>query len=396
MTSHSSPAPAEAHPARPRVLLVDDEPAILDGLRRQLRLSFEVSTAVGGAEALALLESSEPFAAVLSDMRMPVMDGATFLSLVRERHPDTVRLLLTGQSDMESTIAAINEGQIYRFLSKPCPATTVEAALHDAAKLHRQISAERDVLERTLRGAVQALLDALSLASPQAFGRAVRVSHLVGELAKTIGLEPDWELEISGMLAQVGAVTVPTSVLDKLDAGLLLTPEQQAMVDAVPGVSERLIAGIPRLGGLAAAIGRQRLRYDGSGSRPSDPVGEDIPIAARLLRIAVDMDRMRSQRVPGPAILRRMNDDDGAYDPRILELWAASHVDPEAHQTVVSMDINDIETGMVIAEDVRNARGVVLLGRGSAVTETLLERLRNHANSGEVTGPLVVARAGRR
>lgn len=129
-----------------RVLLVDDEPAVLDALRRQLRRSFEVFTAGGGAEALELMETTEPFAAVLSDMRMPAMDGATLLSLVREKCPDTVRLLLTGQADMESTIAAINDGQIYRFLSKPSPTPDIEAALRDAAELHRQITAERSAL----------------------------------------------------------------------------------------------------------------------------------------------------------------------------------------------------------------------------------------------------------
>lgn len=379
-----------------RVLLVDDEPAILDGLRRQLRRSFEVVTAVGGEEALQLMGSSEPFAVVLSDMRMPGLDGAAFLAIVRERHPDTVRLLLTGQSDMASTIAAINDGQIYRFLTKPCPASTVEAALRDATELHRQACAERDVLERTLRGAVQALLDALSLASPKAFSRAARVSKLVTELAETIDVRPDWQLEISGMLAQLGAVTVPTAVLDKMDAGLPLSADEQEMVDAVPGVSERLLAGIPRLEPLAAAIGQQGLRYDGRGSRPGAPVGDDLPLAARLLKIAVDIDRMRSQRLPALTILKTMGTDAGAYDPRILDLWTASHSEPAAAELVpFTVDIEELQSGMVLAEDVLNTRGVVLLGRGSSVSDVLVRRLRNHASNGDVSGPLVVTQAGR-
>lgn len=204
MTSHSSPAPAEAHPARPRVLLVDDEPAVLDGLRRQLRLSFEVSTAVGGAEALALLETSEPFAAVLSDMRMPVMDGATFLSLVRERHPDTVRLLLTGQSDMESTIAAINDGQIYQFLSKPCPASTIEAALQDAAKLHRQISAERGAL-RILQVAQQAPVEGSSLLAAEGASSGIDQPRSLDPAASTPRTLGDRLASIRSMTSPSGA-----------------------------------------------------------------------------------------------------------------------------------------------------------------------------------------------
>jgi response regulator RpfG family c-di-GMP phosphodiesterase len=395
MNLSSKSASAEVE-VRARVLLVDDEPALLDGLRRQLRRSFDVSTAEGGEEALELMQEGEPYAVVLSDMRMPGMDGAAFLAVVRERYPDTVRLLLTGQADMQSTIAAINDGQIYRFLSKPCPAETIQTALHDAAKLYRQITAERDVLERTLRGAVQALLDALSLASPKAFSRAVRVSQLVGELAETIDVRLDWQLGISGQLAQLGAVTVPTAVLEKLDAGLPLTEDETAMVEAVPQVSQRLIAEIPRLGPLATAIGQQGLRYDGKRSRPGDPVGEDLPLAARLLKMALDIDRMRSQRLPAPTILKQLREDAGAYDPRLLDLWEQSHTDPvAAESTPVLLEIEDLETGMVLVEEVLNVRGVVLLGRGSSVTEALLQRIRNHAKQGEVKGPVLVTHAAR-
>lgn len=147
-TDHSSRAP--------RVLLVDDEQAILDGLRRQLGRSFEIHTAVGGEEALRFMAVAEPFAAVVSDMRMPGMGGVAFLTTVRQKHPDTVRLLLTGEVDLESTIEAINLGQIHRFLVKPCPASTIEAALRDAVELHRRASAERDIL-RSARAASHSL-----------------------------------------------------------------------------------------------------------------------------------------------------------------------------------------------------------------------------------------------
>lgn len=376
----------------PRVLLVDDEPAILDGLRRQLRRSFDVSTAIGGEAALELMSDAEPFAAVLSDMRMPGLDGAAFLALVREQYPDTVRLLLTGQADMASTISAINDGQIYRFLTKPCPSDAVAGALRDGVILHRQITAERDVLERTLRGAVQTLVDALSLASPKGFSRAGRVSQLVAEIAETIGVPLDWELQMSGMLAQLGSITVPNAVLDKLDRGFLLTEDEQAMVDDVPAVTERLIAPILRLEPMAAAIGQQRLRYDGKGSGPGRPTGDDIPLAARLLRMAGDIDRWRSQRLPGATILKNLREDVGAYDPAILDAWEESHVvaDASSESVPVALEIEDLKIGMVLMEEVLNSRGVVLLGRGSTVTETLLQRLRNHAKHGDVSGPVVV------
>jgi response regulator RpfG family c-di-GMP phosphodiesterase len=339
------------------------------------------------------MRSSAPFAAIVSDMRMPGMDGAEFLAEARSEHPDTVRILLTGQADMQSAIAAINDGQIYRFLSKPCPTETLVDAISDGVTLYRQITAEKDVLERTLRTAVQSLVDVLSLANPTAFSRAVRVSQLVTDLCDLLGVHADWQIEVSGLLGQLGAVTLPTAVLDKIDAGLLLTDEEQEMVDAVPAVSEKLIGTIPRLEGLAAAIGQQRLRYDGQSSRPGAPVGDDLPLAARLLHFAVDVDTMRSQRLPVLAGLDRMRKDAGAYDPRILGAWERSIVGEGAAPEVVpvTVEFDELTPGMVLMEDVLSARGVVLLGRGSSVTEALLQRLRNHVKHSGVSGPIVVS-----
>ena len=116
-----------------RVLLVDDEPLVLEGLKRQLRKKIEVETAVGGREGLALIERSEPFAVVVSDMRMPEMNGSQFLEQVRKRSPDSVRMILSGQAEIESTIAAVNLGQIFRFLTKPCSTEALIAALDRAS-----------------------------------------------------------------------------------------------------------------------------------------------------------------------------------------------------------------------------------------------------------------------
>ena len=106
---------------RPRVLCVDDEPQVLEGLALNLRRHYEVHVAGSGAEGLQRLEQDGPFAVVLSDMRMPGMTGAVFLAHVRQRAPDSVRLLLTGHAELDAAIAAINTGHIFRFLAKPCP-----------------------------------------------------------------------------------------------------------------------------------------------------------------------------------------------------------------------------------------------------------------------------------
>jgi DNA-binding NtrC family response regulator len=121
----------------PRILIVDDDELLLDGLKRQLRSRFEVTTATGGKQALKLVMSQDPYAVIVSDLRMPEMDGVTLLYLVHQAAPDTVRVLLTGKADLESATSAINEGNIYRLLHKPCPTRMLLRALEAAVEQYR-------------------------------------------------------------------------------------------------------------------------------------------------------------------------------------------------------------------------------------------------------------------
>ena len=121
-------------PQRPRILIVDDDELLLDALRRQLRSRFDVTTATGGKEAIRLVTSQDPYAVVVSDLRMPEMDGVTLLYLIRQAAPDTVRVLLTGNADMEAATSAVNVGNIFRFLTKPCPTWMLLRALEAAVE----------------------------------------------------------------------------------------------------------------------------------------------------------------------------------------------------------------------------------------------------------------------
>ena len=122
---------------RPRILLVDDEVNVLEGLRRNLRPFFDVTTADSPDQALKLVATQGPYEVVVSDLRMPEMDGIALLCSIRKVSPDTVRVLLTGFGDMNSIIAAVNEGNVFRFLSKPCPPWALTRALEDSVRQYR-------------------------------------------------------------------------------------------------------------------------------------------------------------------------------------------------------------------------------------------------------------------
>jgi two-component system cell cycle sensor histidine kinase/response regulator CckA len=134
-----------------RVLCVDDEPLILEGLTTNLRRHFEVTTATSGADGLRALAENGPFSVVISDFRMPKMDGAVFLARAREMAPDTVRILLTGEASLEGAIAAVNLGHVFRFLTKPCSPSDLHRALTDAVEYARLVTADRHKLERKLK-----------------------------------------------------------------------------------------------------------------------------------------------------------------------------------------------------------------------------------------------------
>ena len=187
-----------------KILFVDDDPNLLAAYQRGLRKQFEIETAQGGEEAITRIKVAGPFAVLVSDLRMPGMDGVRLLGQIRQLAPDTVRILLTGNGDLEGAIAAVNEGNIFRFLTKPCAPDALATALGAALAQYRLVTSERDLLQNTLRGSVRVLIDVLALVNPAAFGRAQRVRRLARRLIAEIKLPSDWQLEIAVMLSQLG------------------------------------------------------------------------------------------------------------------------------------------------------------------------------------------------
>lgn len=136
-----------------KVLFVDDEQAVLDSLRRGLCRAYTVTTARGPEEGLRTVETDGPFAVVVSDLRMPGMDGVHFLKKVREISPLTVGIMLTGHGDLTAAMQAVNEGHIFRFLTKPCPIPSLSQALDAGLEQYRLVAAEKQLLRVTLENA---------------------------------------------------------------------------------------------------------------------------------------------------------------------------------------------------------------------------------------------------
>ena len=372
-----------------KILCVDDEKNVLEGLALNLRRRYQVLTASSGAEGLECLGQNSDVAVVMSDMRMPGMDGATFLARAREVAPDTTRMLLTGQADMDSAIAAINQGQIFRFLTKPCPAPTVLAAFEAAVEQHRLVTAERVLLEQTLHGSIKALTDILALTSPLAFGRATRIKQLVTDLAVKLEVPAKWPIEVAAMLSQLGTITLPPETLEKVYYGHPLTSEEQKMVDRAPHVTEQLVLRIPRLELVAemlAAYPKPRKQADADSDQPRR---RQVDLGAQLLRAALDFDGFDTQGNSAALALDTMRNRIDRYEPRVLDALAALRGAQGPRLGIREVHLAVLCVGMVLVDDVRTVTGTLLVARGFEVTPSFLERARN-LKPGTVKEPLRV------
>ncbi|HEY3667061.1 MAG TPA: HD domain-containing phosphohydrolase [Polyangiaceae bacterium] len=373
---------------QPKVLCVDDEPLVLEGLTLHLRRSFKLFTAQSGAAGLELLGKESDFAVIMSDMRMPQMSGAQFLAKARELYPNSVRVLLTGQSDLESAISAVNEGQIFRFLTKPCPPNVLLSALGSAVKQHELIMAERVLLEQTLRGCVKTLTDILSLTNPTAFGRASRAKGYMTQLLSYLQRADDWESEVSAMLSQIGCVTLPGDMLDRMYEGKPLAEEEEAMAAGLPAMAERLLAHIPRLEGVREILLHMDDHYE---PKPGQSMrGDLLPWGARALKIVLDFTALEWQQGGAAPALDIMRGRSGWYDATLLASFSALQGNAASGVEVRTIPVRELREGMVLHQNITTRTGMLVMAKGHEVTATMLERIANFSRRVGVREPISV------
>jgi len=366
-----------------KVLFVDDEPNILDGYRRNLRKQFAISIASSGQEGLELIDQEGPFAVIVSDMRMPQMDGVEFLSKAKQSAPDTVRMMLTGNADQQTAVDAVNEGDVFRFLNKPCPPPDMAKALEAACKQYQLMAIERELLENTLKGSINAMTEVLALSNPEAFGRTSRLKDYMLKTAQALNLQELWEVETTAMLCLLGYTSLPTELINNLISNKELSEAEMALFSKHPQAGANLIANIPRMEGIAASIKYQEQWFDGTGIPGDGTQGDKLPIGARILKVILDYDRYDSNGVAPEISLARLSSDARRYDPKVVEAFTSS-MDTGAVSKVVRISITQLIEGMTLAEDVRTEQGSLLVCKGQEITASVSERLVNFWHNGAI------------
>lgn len=368
-------------PPRHLILCVDDEPALVEGLRRQLDPLYDVVIAYSGFEGLARLQDGRTFSAIVSDVRMPGMDGVTFLKEAAALHPQTSRILLTGHADLPSAAAAINEGQLFRFLLKPCGKETIMGAIADGVRQFELMQAETELLEQTLRQSLGAMAEALSLVVPSAAQPFLKVRRLARQLCKKLSINGMWEVEIACMFSHIATLTLRNEVLEDLVNSKDRDPDTLRPLSQGNVVAQRLTAQIPRLGSV-----RDLLRGAGRLDRSKS---EQFDLAVWIVNICSEYGRCLVAGMDPENALALVQAKAEEVPDRLKEVLGTMVTPTETrHDRAVSF--HELRPGMLIVEPVYMGDGVLLIPADSEVTNPLIEQLRPFAATKRLLEPLIV------
>lgn len=409
------------------MLLVDDESSILSALRRLLRSeAYVLHTAESGAAGLEVLER-EHVDLVMSDMRMPGMNGAQFLEQVRQKWPTTMRLLLTGYADVSATIEAINRGEIYRYLNKPWDDNELKVVIRDALQMQRLRSenerllaltqaqneslksmnesleikvAQRtqeleqvngflnlanDRLKQRFMVMVKMFSSLLELRGGAVAGHSRRVADTARKIAAAMHQDSRLQQDVflAGLLHDIGKIGMPDALLNKPVSRMV----GHDMVEYCkhPANGEAALLPLEELRDVAHIVRSHHERYDGHGF-PDSMEGAEIPLGARILSVANDFDSLQI----GSLSEKRMSADEAkgmllqgkgkAYDPQVVDALALL-LDQDKAKAPPSrlVAVADLEAGMVLAQDLIGPNGVLLLAMDRKLDAALVRHMKDYA-----------------
>lgn len=416
----NTPSPPSAPP---RILCVDDEPAILSALKRVFRpTGYTVLTATSAQEGLALL-AREPVDVVISDMRMPQMDGAQFLAQVFERWPDTQRILLTGYADAKATIAAINLGHIWRYIAKPWHDDELLAAVQQAlaygrlarenaallaltrqqnealrelnAGLEQKVAARTAELQQTYamlekaheelkKGfltTVRVLSNLFELRGGKLAGHSRRVAETARQLCQRLGLDEAaaQDVLLAALLHDIGKIGLADEILER--PFNQLHAEERARLMTHPQRGEMVLMAVDQLKRAAQLVRHHHECFDGSGY-PDHLVGLAIPLGARILAVANDFDALQLgtlvSRPLKPAEARSyiLENRGKRYDPQVVDAFMALLADqiPEEIREL-PLRPGSARPGMLLTRDLLHPDGYLLLAKGQLLDASVIEQL---------------------
>jgi response regulator RpfG family c-di-GMP phosphodiesterase len=355
------------------ILIVDDDENLLLSFERNFRRNYTVLTSPSGKEGLQKILDNKKIALVISDMNMPEMDGIEFLSQVKQINPSITRIMLTGKADLNVAIQAVNEGNIFRFLTKPTTPDMLERIIEDGLEQYRLINSEKVLLNQTLNGSLDILNEVLSLTNPVAFGRSNRIKKIVTHILSKTDLESTWQYELAATFCLIGFISIPQPIQDKIYKNIELDKAECELVDKTPQIAFDLIKRIPRFESIAEMILNQNKPYHQYKEAAETPVS----IGAQILKLAIDLDGLITSGMQQDEIkLKMIHDAEHNYNPHLTVTLLDYFVDVDYYEHV-ALQVSDLKVGMILDQDVFSSAGALLLVKGQEITDTVLPRIIN-------------------
>jgi len=358
------------------ILLVDDEQAVLDGIARRLGKDYPLTMANEPLAALDMLSGNQRFAVILTDMQMPGMDGVQFIRRAREISPQAVFLMLTGNQDLPTATRALNEGQVFRYFTKPCASADLRAGLDAALRQWDLLQAERELLQRTFVGSVNILCDIMGIAQPLLSVINERMQRLIRTACGTLGWRTHWEYLVAGKLALVGFVLIKPEAFANFLSNRPLSESDKKLYFGALETSAQLLTKIPRLERIAALVRRMGQT---DGALPPGAEGDlncDVQSGGTMLGLALAHVIGTRKFGVDPAINSAVRQLYWSPDSRLMQVFrdqdkrilTSSGMTKQLH-------LSQLSAGMVLAEDINVSSSHIALRAGDILTDIAVAHL---------------------
>ena len=410
-----------------KLLLVDDEESITKALQRVFRKEgYEIHTASSGKEGLEVLtQAGDHFSLIISDQRMPGMTGAQFLEKAKEISPHAKRILLTGYSDMDAIVDAINKGEIHRYFTKPWHDDDLLMQIRQILE-QKELEERNQKLENSFLSAIRLLSSLIETVNPKLGEHMKEVAPLAREIAKEYGLEKEHvdQIEIAGMLHDIGLLGAPERIMEK-DTDEMSERELYTFTQH-PEIGQICLQAVESLDHVGAIVLAHHEHYDGTGF-PNGLIGEEIPLGARIIGVVADYCQLvrtwpqdikeiitKARKYLGPVVKdisitdrKELIDDITAkilllranqrYDPDVV-MKLARRLEPDEEQRkkqrrdrqITSIPFDDLRQGMVLAKNLRTTDGRLVLARGTTLTESAIPSIQRLGEGNVLEGSVYV------
>lgn len=364
--------------ALPKIVLVTADERFAQEVLGVMDKAFDVTVSTTARDGFMTLSSTKDIRVVLSDLRLPDVDGISFLGKVRNDFPKVIRILASGDEGFKMLSRAVNIAHVYTLLPRPCDPKRIRKAMVEAVKLYGNVRPDAEAMRDTMFGTVRMLVDILELTHPTAVRRSKRIRRRARGVSKAINAMTPEFMDMVVLLSNIGCVGLPVGILKKAEKGGGLTREEQQIFYTHPFIAGHLLGNVPRFGKIANIIRHQ-----------NTPSVEKPPLGSRILKACIDLDQMQVNGASASKALEYMRGKPNVYDDKVLdaleELLGESNK-VECHELTVA----DLKPGMVMQSDMVTEAGTILLQKGDVLSEASYQRVQTFIDLLHIKEPVCV------